>query len=100
LTSRVEQVALSIVTFVVCFSAPRRIRASDLGTTASRRKFSVRGAALVEQISRWQKRSFVPLGRMALFVIYFYFGALKLIGQSPAAPLAVLRISAGFDGGQ
>lgn len=29
----------------------------------------------------------VLLSRIALFVIYFWFGLLKVIGQSPAAPL-------------
>lgn len=29
----------------------------------------------------------VPLARIALFVVYFWFGALKAAGMSPAAPL-------------
>ena len=29
----------------------------------------------------------VPLARMALFVVYFWFGALKMFGTSPATPL-------------
>ncbi len=33
------------------------------------------------------RRLFVPVARVALFVIYFWFGVLKVIGQSPASPL-------------
>ncbi len=33
------------------------------------------------------RRVEMPLARMSLFVVYFWFGALKLIGMSPAAPL-------------
>jgi len=29
----------------------------------------------------------VPLARFAIFVVYFWFGALKLFGESPAKPL-------------
>lgn len=36
----------------------------------------------------WFRKWYVPLGRLAVFVIYFYFGFLKLIGESPATPLA------------
>jgi hypothetical protein len=35
------------------------------------------------------KRYSAPIARVALFVIYFYFGFLKLIGQSPASTLAI-----------
>ena len=35
------------------------------------------------------KRNSATLSRVALFIIYFYFGFLKLIGQSPATTLAV-----------
>lgn len=37
-------------------------------------------------ISRFRKWE-VPLARTAIFVVYFWFGFLKLIGVSPAAPL-------------
>lgn len=30
----------------------------------------------------------LPLARTAIFVVYFYFGILKLLGESPASPLA------------
>jgi uncharacterized membrane protein YphA (DoxX/SURF4 family) len=32
--------------------------------------------------------SFLPVARIAIFVVYFYFGILKLFGQSPATGLA------------
>lgn len=34
------------------------------------------------------KRLYVPVARFAFFIIFFYFGLLKLIGLSPASPLA------------
>lgn len=34
------------------------------------------------------RRSYLPVARAAIFVIYFYFGLLKLLGDSPATPLA------------
>lgn len=37
-------------------------------------------------ISRLQKLV-GPLARVAIFIVYFWFGTLKLIGTSPAAPL-------------
>jgi uncharacterized membrane protein YkgB len=37
---------------------------------------------------RWLKRIHVPVARLAIFVVYFWFGFLKLIGYSPATPLA------------
>ncbi len=33
------------------------------------------------------KQASVLLSRIALFVIYFWFGVLKVIGQSPASPM-------------
>lgn len=44
-----------------------------------------RVVSLVTELARtW----FVPAGRISIFVIYFWFGLLKLIGLSPATPLA------------
>ncbi len=34
------------------------------------------------------RRSFVPLARLSLFVVFFWFGLIKLLGLSPASPLA------------
>lgn len=36
----------------------------------------------------WLRRAYLPMARMAVFIIYFYFGGLKLLGESPATPLA------------
>lgn len=36
----------------------------------------------------WLRRWFLPLARVAIFVVYFYFGILKVFGLSPASPLA------------
>lgn len=33
------------------------------------------------------RRMEVPLARAALFIVYFWFGLLKLLGMSPASPL-------------
>lgn len=42
--------------------------------------FDARAIALAKKI-------FVPFARIALFVIFFYFGLLKVLGASPADPL-------------
>ncbi|MDB5186518.1 MAG: hypothetical protein JWL85_1041 [Candidatus Saccharibacteria bacterium] len=34
------------------------------------------------------RRTFVPAARIALFIVFFWFGALKLLDLSPASPLA------------
>lgn len=34
------------------------------------------------------KRSYIPLARIALFIVFFWFGILKLTGVSPAGDLA------------
>lgn len=39
-------------------------------------------------IIEWLRRWYIPAARVAVFVIYFYFGVLKLVGESPATPLA------------
>ncbi|HUS26074.1 MAG TPA: hypothetical protein VMY99_01875 [Nevskiaceae bacterium] len=39
-------------------------------------------------IIAWLQRSFVPLARLAIFAVYFWFGILKLLDLSPASPLA------------
>ena len=35
------------------------------------------------------KKIEAPLARLAIFIIYFWFGALKLLGLSPATPLVL-----------
>ncbi len=39
------------------------------------------------RIIKTLRRMGVPLARLALFVVYFWFGTLKLFGTSPANPL-------------
>jgi len=34
------------------------------------------------------KRTYIPLARFSIFLIFFWFGAIKLLGLSPAGPLA------------
>lgn len=34
------------------------------------------------------KRTFVPVARFSIFLIFFWFGLIKLLGLSPASPLA------------
>jgi uncharacterized membrane protein YkgB len=45
------------------------------------------------KIIAWLRRWFLPLARLAIFIIYFWFGALKLLGLSPATPLAEALVS-------
>ncbi|HYH36510.1 MAG TPA: hypothetical protein VD706_03355 [Candidatus Saccharimonadales bacterium] len=40
------------------------------------------------KIITWLRRTYLPVARIAIFIIYFYFGILKLLGDSPATPLA------------
>ena len=44
--------------------------------------------ALDRHIIAFFKRTAVPLARIALFIVFFWFGAIKLFGLSPAGPLA------------
>lgn len=44
--------------------------------------------ALDMRVIAFFKRSFIPFARIALFVTFFWFGLIKLIGASPASPLA------------
>jgi uncharacterized membrane protein YkgB len=34
------------------------------------------------------RRTFIPFARFSIFLIFFWFGAIKLLGLSPAGPLA------------
>lgn len=43
---------------------------------------------LDDRVIAWAQRSFMPMARLAFFLIFFYFGFLKLVGLSPATPLA------------
>ncbi|MBV9445993.1 MAG: hypothetical protein JO345_08880 [Streptosporangiaceae bacterium] len=67
-------------------SRPRRSRPPSEAISSEK----LRGYAdeaerrIVELAARW----FEPAARIAIFVIYFWFGFLKAIGLSPATPLA------------
>lgn len=39
------------------------------------------------------KRSFIPFARFSLFLVFFWFGLIKLLGLSPASPLAEALIA-------
>jgi uncharacterized membrane protein YkgB len=41
------------------------------------------------KIISWLRRSFLPIARIAIFIVFFYFGLLKLVGESPASPIAL-----------
>lgn len=41
-----------------------------------------------EKLIAFFRRSYIPLARVAFFVIFFWFGFLKLVGLSPAGELA------------
>jgi uncharacterized membrane protein YkgB len=40
------------------------------------------------KIIGWLRRSALPIARLSIFGVYFWFGILKLFNQSPAGPLA------------
>lgn len=48
--------------------------------------------AYVERLDGWvietAKRLYIPMARISFFIIFFYFGLLKIVGLSPASPLA------------
>lgn len=44
--------------------------------------------SLDQKIISRLRRSFLPTARIALFIVFFYFGLLKLLGESPAGPVA------------
>lgn len=41
-----------------------------------------------ERVIAFFKRTYIPLARVALFVVFFWFGFIKLMGMSPAGDLA------------
>lgn len=44
---------------------------------------------IISAINKW----FIPFGRVALFTIFFWFGLIKLLGLSPAGPLAEAMVA-------
>lgn len=45
------------------------------------------------QLIKFFKRTYIPLARIAFFIVFFWFGYLKLAGLSPAGPLAEALIA-------
>ena len=41
------------------------------------------------RIITWLRRAAMPLARIAIFIVYFFFGILKIFDLSPASPLAL-----------
>jgi uncharacterized membrane protein YkgB len=41
------------------------------------------------RIITWLRRAAMPLARTAIFIVYFFFGILKIFNLSPASPLAL-----------
>lgn len=39
------------------------------------------------------RRTFIPVARFSIFLIFFWFGFIKLLGLSPASPLAEALVS-------
>jgi uncharacterized membrane protein YphA (DoxX/SURF4 family) len=48
------------------------------------------------KVIEWLRRVFPVLARVAIFVIYFWFGILKLFNLSPAGPLAQALVAKTF----
>lgn len=44
--------------------------------------------ALDQKAIELSKRAFIPMARFSIFVVYFWFGILKIFDLSPASPLA------------
>jgi len=42
-----------------------------------------------EKIIHYMRRVFFPFARFAIFIIFFWFGILKVLGASPASPLVL-----------
>ena len=40
------------------------------------------------QLIAFFKRTFIPVARISIFLVFFWFGAIKVLGLSPASPLA------------
>lgn len=43
---------------------------------------------LDQNLIAWFRRWFIPVARVAMFIVFFWFGFLKLLDLSPAGPLA------------
>lgn len=54
---------------------------------------------LDQKIIKFFKKSYLPLARVAFFIVFFWFGAIKLLGLSPASPLAEALVAKTFGAG-
>lgn len=52
------------------------------------KKKSIDYGALDLRLIAFFKRTFQPVARLSVFLVFFWFGFLKLLGISPASPLA------------
>jgi uncharacterized membrane protein YphA (DoxX/SURF4 family) len=44
--------------------------------------------SLDKKLTSFFRRTYLPVARLSLFVVFFWFGLLKLLGESPATPIA------------
>ena len=52
------------------------------------KKQTIKITSLDLKLIEFFKRTFVPVARFSIFLIFFWFGLIKLLGLSPASPLA------------
>jgi uncharacterized membrane protein YkgB len=53
-----------------------------------KQKLQKQAEAIDLRVIAFFRRTYIPLARIALFVVFFWFGFIKLTGMSPAGPLA------------
>lgn len=51
---------------------------------------------LDEKLINFFRKTYIPLARIAFFIVFFWFGYVKLIGVSPASPLAEMLVAKVF----
>ncbi len=52
------------------------------------KKQTIKITTLDLRLIEFFKRTFIPVARFSIFLIFFWFGLIKLLGLSPASPLA------------
>lgn len=52
------------------------------------KKITRKAEAIDVRLIAFFRRTFIPVARVSLFLIFFWFGFIKLLGISPASPLA------------
>lgn len=48
---------------------------------------------LDENLINWSKSAVMPFSRFAIFLVYFWFGILKVLGTSPASSLVIALLN-------